>query len=105
MTAFQRVADPRGPFDVASRTISASNRPRDEAEILIMRVADGKIGESWAAWNRLGVLNNSGSMTLALASAQTLTDDSPGSDQAAVLRAALAGVAPRSVYHLIESEH
>ena len=45
-----------GTFEVASRTLAPSNRKLNEAEILIMRVADGKIVESWATWNRLSVL-------------------------------------------------
>jgi predicted ester cyclase len=45
-----------GTFEVASRTLAPSNQKLNEAEILIMRVADGKIVESWATWNRLSVL-------------------------------------------------
>ena len=45
-----------GTFEVAGRTLAPSNAKLDEAEILIFRMANGKIVESWATWDRLSVL-------------------------------------------------
>ena len=52
-----------GTFEVASRTLPPSNEKLDEAEILIMRIANGKIVESWATWDRLSVLEQLGGIT------------------------------------------
>jgi len=51
-----------GPFEVASRKLPPSNAKIDEAEIFIMRLADGKIVESWATWDRLSVLEQLGAI-------------------------------------------
>jgi predicted ester cyclase len=51
-----------GTFEVALRTLPPSNAKLDEAEILIMRIADGKIVESWATWDRLSVLEQLGAI-------------------------------------------
>jgi C-1 hydroxylase len=49
-----------GTFVIASRTLEPTNRKIDEAEILIFRIAQGKIVESWATWDRLSVLEQLG---------------------------------------------
>ena len=49
-----------GTFVIASRTLEPTNRKIDEAEILIFRIAQGKIVESWATWDRLSVLEHLG---------------------------------------------
>jgi predicted ester cyclase len=51
-----------GTFEVASRILAPSNRSIDEAEIFIMRIAGGKIVESWATWDRLSVLEQLGAI-------------------------------------------
>jgi predicted ester cyclase len=51
-----------GTFEVASRTLVPSNLKLDEAEILITRIAGGKIVESWATWDRLSVLEQLGAI-------------------------------------------
>jgi predicted ester cyclase len=51
-----------GTFQVASRTLPPSNMRLDEAEIVIMRLQDGKIVESWATWDRLSVLEKLGAI-------------------------------------------
>jgi predicted ester cyclase len=51
-----------GPFEVASRKLPPSNAKIDEAEIFIMRLADGKIVESWATWDCLSVLEQLGAI-------------------------------------------
>jgi predicted ester cyclase len=51
-----------GIFEVAGRTLAASNAKVDEAEILIFRPAGGKIVESWATWDRLSVLEQLGAI-------------------------------------------
>jgi predicted ester cyclase len=56
-----------GNFEVAGRTLSPSNAKLDEAEILIFRLADGKIVESWATWDRLSVLEQLGAISTAAA--------------------------------------
>jgi predicted ester cyclase len=45
-----------GMFEIEGRTLAPTNSQVDEAEMFICRVSDGKIVESWAVWNRLGVL-------------------------------------------------
>jgi predicted ester cyclase len=50
---------------VASRTLPPSNKRVDEAEIIITRVADGKIVESWSTWDRLSVLGQLGAIPIA----------------------------------------
>ena len=49
-----------GTFQVASRTVTPSNKTFEEAEILIMRLANGQIVESWATWDRLSLLEQLG---------------------------------------------
>jgi predicted ester cyclase len=49
-----------GTFEVAGRTLPPSNAKIDEPEILIFRIANGKIVESWATWDRLSVLHQLG---------------------------------------------
>ena len=48
--------------DIAGRTLPPSNAKLDESEILIFRIADGKIVESWATWDRLSVLRQLGAI-------------------------------------------
>jgi predicted ester cyclase len=54
-----------GTFQVASRTLPPSNKRVDEAEIIITRVADGKIVESWSTWDRLSMLGQLGAIPIA----------------------------------------
>jgi len=49
-----------GTHHVAGRTAPPSNRPLNEAEMFLFRIAGGKIVESWATWDRLGVLEQLG---------------------------------------------
>jgi predicted ester cyclase len=49
-----------GNFEVEGRTLSPTNSKIEGAEIFIMRVAAGKIVESWTIWDRLGVLRQLG---------------------------------------------
>lgn len=49
-----------GTFEIASRILEPNNRKIDDAEILIFRIAQGKIVESWATWDRLSVLEQLG---------------------------------------------
>jgi predicted ester cyclase len=49
-----------GRFEIASRVLEPTNRKIDESEILIFRIAQGKIVESWATWDRLSVLEQLG---------------------------------------------
>jgi predicted ester cyclase len=49
-----------GTFEIASRILEPTNRKIDESEILIFRIAQGKIVESWATWDRLSVLEQLG---------------------------------------------
>jgi predicted ester cyclase len=49
-----------GRFEIASRMLEPTNRRIDESEILIFRIAQGKIVESWATWDRLSVLEQLG---------------------------------------------
>jgi predicted ester cyclase len=51
-----------GAFEVASRTLTPGNAKVDDVEIFIMRLIDGKIVESWAAWDRLSVLEQLGAI-------------------------------------------
>jgi len=52
-----------GTFAIASRTLAPSDMAVDEAEIMIIRVAAGKIVESWATWDRLSVLEQLGAIS------------------------------------------
>jgi predicted ester cyclase len=49
-----------GTFRLGSYTLPPSGKPLREAEILIFRIADGKIVESWATWDRLSLLKQLG---------------------------------------------
>ena len=49
-----------GNFEIEGRTISPTDSKIEEAEILVMRVVAGKVVESWATWDRLGVLRQLG---------------------------------------------
>jgi predicted ester cyclase len=49
-----------GRFEIASRVLEPTNRKIDESEILIFRIAQGKIVESWATWDRLSVVEQLG---------------------------------------------
>ena len=49
-----------GTFEIASRILEPTNRKIDESEILIFRISQGKIVESWATWDRLSVLEQLG---------------------------------------------
>ena len=51
-----------GTFEVAGRTLPPSNANLNESEILIFRIANGKIVESWATWDRLSVLRQLGAI-------------------------------------------
>jgi predicted ester cyclase len=45
---------------LGSHTLPPSGKPLREAEILIFRIADGKIVESWATWDHLSLLQQLG---------------------------------------------
>ena len=63
MTLLRFTGTQTGTFqDIAGRTLPPSNAKLDEAEILIFRIADGKIVESWATWDRLSVLRQLGAI-------------------------------------------
>jgi predicted ester cyclase len=49
-------------FEIMGRTLPPSNAKIDEAEILIFRIANGKIVESWATWDRHSVLQQLGAL-------------------------------------------
>lgn len=49
-----------GIFQIASRTVVPKNKQFGEMEIVIVRVANGKIVESWATWDRLSFLEQLG---------------------------------------------
>lgn len=49
-----------GTFRLSSHTLPPSSKSLREAEILIFRIADGKIVESWATWDRLNLLQQLG---------------------------------------------
>src|SRR6202035_438951 len=51
-----------GTFTVAGRTLTPSNRTIDETETIMSRVANGKIVESWATWDRLSLLERLGAI-------------------------------------------
>jgi predicted ester cyclase len=51
-----------GTFEIVGKTLPPSNAKVDEAEILIFRIAEGKIVESWATWDRLSVLRQLGAI-------------------------------------------
>lgn len=51
-----------GTFTVAGRTLTPSNRMIDETETIMSRVANGKIVESWATWDRLSFLEQLGAI-------------------------------------------
>jgi hypothetical protein len=41
---------------VASRTLPATDKPFSVGEIIIFRLANGRIHEVWTAWDRLSLL-------------------------------------------------
>ncbi len=45
-----------GIFSMGSRTLPPTGKPVHGAEVIIFRIMDGKIVESWAIWDRLSVL-------------------------------------------------
>lgn len=48
------------PFAFAGRTIPPSNRTMDVQETFTARIADGRIVETWATWDRLTLLEQLG---------------------------------------------
>jgi|SRR5271165_5731417 len=50
-----------GTFNVASRTLPPTGKTIFDTEILVFHLADGKIVEIWATWDRLSVLEAVGS--------------------------------------------
>jgi predicted ester cyclase len=51
-----------GPLEFETLTLPASGKPLREAEIVIFRIAEGKIVESWATWDRLSFLQQLGAL-------------------------------------------
>jgi predicted ester cyclase len=49
-----------GMHHVAGRTIPPTGRTFSEAEIIITRIANGKIVETWSTWDRLSLLEQLG---------------------------------------------
>lgn len=49
-------------FAFAGRNLAPSNRTMDVPETFIARIADGKIVESWATWDRLTMLEQLGGL-------------------------------------------
>ena len=49
-----------GAHYVAGRSLPPSNRTFNVAEMFVFRIADGKIVESWATWDRLSLLEQLG---------------------------------------------
>ena len=49
-------------FAFAGRTLPPSNRTMDVPETFMARIADGKIIESWATWDRLTLLEQLGGL-------------------------------------------
>ena len=50
------------PMTIAGRTAVPKNRSFNEAEILMFRLQNGKIVESWATWDRLNFLEQLGAI-------------------------------------------
>src|SRR5262249_15984393 len=50
------------PLSVAGRTVPAKNRSFCEAEIIMFRIAEGKIADLWATWDRLSFLEQLGAI-------------------------------------------
>lgn len=50
----------QGVFRFGGRTLPPTGQALREAEIIIARIAGGKIVETWATWDRLGVLEQLG---------------------------------------------
>jgi predicted ester cyclase len=50
------------PITIAGRTAMAKDRSFNEAEILMFRLREGKIVESWATWDRLSFLEQLGAI-------------------------------------------
>ena len=53
-----------GTHHVAGRTVPPSNKPLCVAEMFVFRIADGKIVESWATWDRLSLLEQLGATAI-----------------------------------------
>lgn len=51
-----------GRFDVASRSLPPSGKSVFDTEILFFHLADSKITEIWATWDRLSVLEQLGAI-------------------------------------------
>jgi predicted ester cyclase len=49
---------------IAGRTVPPSSQPFKEAEMFILRIADGKIVESWATRDRLSLLEQLGAVAI-----------------------------------------
>ena len=52
-----------GMFRLGSRTLPPSGQPIREAEMFFFRIADGKIVESWATWDRLNFFQQLGAVS------------------------------------------
>jgi predicted ester cyclase len=50
------------PITISGRTAAPKNRSFNEAEILMFRMQEGKIVESWATWDRLSFLEQLGTI-------------------------------------------
>ena len=50
---------------IAGRTATPQNKAFDEAEMVMTRLKDGKIVESWATWDRLSFLEQLGAIARA----------------------------------------
>ena len=53
----------RGVLRLGSRTIPATGKSFRDVEMFFFRIADGKIVESWAIWDRLNVLSQLGALS------------------------------------------
>jgi predicted ester cyclase len=51
-----------GVFKLGSRTITPTNKPLCDTEMFVFRITDGKIVESWSAWDQLNVLTQLGAV-------------------------------------------
>jgi predicted ester cyclase len=54
-----------GTHHIAGRSFPPSNRTFNVAEMFVFRIADGKITESWAVWDRLSLLEQLGGSAVA----------------------------------------
>jgi predicted ester cyclase len=51
-----------GLFQLGPRVLTPTGKALREAELLMFRIADGKIVELWATWDRLSVLEQLGAL-------------------------------------------